>query len=114
MSKEVVRYWNIVDRDGNAVVLPGKPFYCPLCGGNLLLHDFRAYYQTTYDFYHVDVHLKCPHCGFFLTFGIPITEEEYKRLVKSKYHGRVLKWELREIYNENEEIKERLEKWGYW
>jgi len=111
-----MRKWDIIFIDGHAVPVPKFDAKCPFCGTQLLLHDFRVYNQVAHKFLHCDVHLKCPNCGFFLTFGIPISGEEYELLRKSKFHGRILKWELTEIYSDEEKewIKKKLEQWGYW
>lgn len=69
--------WVINDVNGNAVILPSEPLYCPICGEELLLHDFRCYAHRYPDgqpeLRHCDVHLKCPGCGLWLTFGVPVS-----------------------------------------
>ena len=115
----------VVDIDGNAVIIPKEPFYCPFCGKMLILHDFipamHKYPDGRPDLRHCDVHMKCPGCGFWVTFGVPITIEECERLSKSKYKVVTLRWELKEIYeklginvDEMKIVEERLRTLGYW
>ena len=113
------RLWIVKEVNGSHVILPKQPMYCPVCGSPLLLHDFRAYRhrypEGQPELRHCDVHMKCIHCGLWLTFGVPITYEELEKLQKSKYHGKTLRWELREIYREEyKAVEKRLEALGYW
>jgi len=42
-------------------------------------------------------------------------KELVPKLQNSKYHGKVLKWELKEIYQQiPKEVEERLKSWSYW
>ena len=107
--------WQIKKYNGDYIILPKEKLYCPVCGGELLLHDITPYHQITKGFHHVDIHMKCINCGFYLTFGVAISEEDYKKLSGSKYVRRILKWELKNLYPEyNEELESRLKAWGYW
>ena len=110
-----MRKWEVVFVDGNAVPVPKFEARCQFCGSELILHDFKVYDRREHEIYHLDVHMKCPQCGYFVTFGIPISREEYKVLFESKYHGRILKWELSDIYSDKKSlIEKRLRMWGYW
>lgn len=112
--------WVVRDTPKGAVIVPEKALYCPFCGRRMLLHDFRAIHQRGYpggEFWHADVHLKCPNCSFWATFGVPIGPEEYGRLSKSRLNGRLLRWDLVEaglLGDEGEEVRRRLEALGYW
>ena len=112
--------WEIKKTSKGYVIVPREPLYCPFCGHMLVLHDFRCAISPQsssggYLFRHVDVHMKCPNCSFFVTFGIPISREDYEKLVSSPLHGRILIHELREIISEKyREIEERIKRWGYW
>ena len=123
--KEVVklnRFFSIYELDGNLIILPVKPPICTAvygdepCFGEMLLHDFRCYYHPGVNHYHCDVHLKCPKCGNFVFRGLAIPPELLGKLQASKYHGKTLRWELKEIYGEKlpKEVEERLKKWGYY
>ena len=114
-----MRAWKIVETEQGKVIVPTIGMYCPFCNHPLMLHDFKCYNQKVLNFIHCDIHMKCPYCGSFNTFGIPISEEEYKQLSSSELHGKVLKniEEIREIISspsEYEKVVEKLEKWGYW
>ena len=110
-----MRYWKVVKSKKGAIILPVQPLICPFCGNEMIIHDFRAIYQKSFNFYHCDIHMKCPNCSFWCIFGVPISKEEYEELVKSPLHGRVLKEELIKIYPKyGELLKERLKKLGYW
>ena len=106
--------WKIVEVNGDYVILPEHEVVCPVCGGEVLLHDFSCKYQASFSFYHCDVHMKCLNCGFFMTFGVPVSREDYEKLTKSKYHAKILKWELREIVRDFRKVEERLRRLGYW
>ena len=109
------RKWEIVEINGEAVILPKFPLLCPFCSEEMILHDFSCYKQAN-NFYHVDIHMKCPKCNFWCVFGVPISEEEFEKLRKSKYHRKILRWEIAEIYGKEilEKIGKKLEKLGYW
>ena len=108
--------WTVVEsRTGDKVVMPIKPLLCPVCGGELILHDFRAYHHPQMKMSHVDIHLKCKSCGLWLTFGVPAPHDVIPELRRSRYHGITLRWELTQIYKElDDKIVERLRRWGYW
>lgn len=114
------RLWTVrSDKKGNHYLYPSEPLYCPLCGEPLVLHDFSCYEHRYPDgqpeLKHCDIHMKCPRCGLWLTFGVPVTREELGRLRRSRYHSRTLRWELRDISPDDyERIKDRLSSWGYW
>ena len=105
------------------VIVPKIEMRCPICGAKLILHDFRSYHATHLGMYHADVHMKCPRCGGYYTFGIAISEEEHKKIMSSKVHGKTLTKEVLDVLNEanvelseedEERIRKRLEQLGYW
>ena len=107
--------WKVKEINGDYIILPSEKLYCPICGGELIIHDITPFYQKSRDFHHCDIHMKCINCGLHLTFGVPISEDDYNKLNKSKYVRRILKQELKEIYPEyNKELESRLKTWGYW
>lgn len=111
-----MREWKITETNKGTIIIPSRVLHCVFCGEPLLLHDFICSKNFSFDFYHCDVHLKCPNCNWFVTFGVPITEEEYNKLVKSPLHHRILKWEIVDLVKEKdkEKIEERLKSFGYW
>jgi len=108
--------WKI-DRE-KKIIYPAKPLLCPFCQTQLILHDFSPLYTRRYNFFHVDIHMKCPNCSFWVTFGVPVTEADYVLLMSSPYKGKVLKDELLEMNilnsKESDLIRKRLESIGYW
>ena len=112
----VERKWKIVETEKGAAIVPTFELKCPFCGTTLILHDFAAYHNKIHNFYHVDIHMKCPNCSWWTTFGVPITKEEYEKLSKSPLNRKILRWELTKILNneDKEKIEERLRSWGYW
>ena len=105
------------------MIMPAQTLYCNIvteegyCGSPLLLHNFFCYkHSYKPELLHCDVHLKCPRCGYHYTFGLAVPPELYERLRQSRYHGRVLRMELREIYGGSlpKEVERRLRDLGYW
>lgn len=92
--------WRVKDTKLGAVIIPEDLIKCPICGSILLLHDFRCYYHRGIELRHCDIHMKCPRCGFFATFGVPISEEEFRKLSSSPLHGKVLREELVKVWGE--------------
>jgi len=107
----------VIDKE-KKYIYPAKPLLCPFCKIPLILHDFSPLYTRRYNFFHVDIHMKCPNCSFWATFGVPITEADYSVLMDSPYKGKVLKDELLEMQiltaEESALIRKRLEALGYW
>ena len=114
LVERINKYFGVFKAD-DFIVLPTSEINCPICGGKLILHDFRCYKHTNQDpiHKHCDVHFKCRDCDFFMTFGLPVSEDAFNKLSQSKYHGRLLRWELENFY-EDEVIRERLKMLGYW
>ena len=118
--------WAIFEYNGDLIILPKQPLYCPICGSELILHDFRCYQHKTYtpELCHCDVHVKCSRCGSWwivedqrirspATFGLAVPCDLVPKLMKSRFHGNVLRIELAQIYELDEELRKRLESWGY-
>ena len=115
--------WGVFRLGNDLIILPFHKPLCPMvwgdhiCYGELILHHFVCQkHDTRPPHYHCDVHLKCSRCGHFTTFGLPIPEELFDELRKSRFHNKVLRMELKEIYGSEvpEEVKERLRSWGYY
>ena len=108
--------WTLRNTDRGIIIEPNEDLYCPICREKLILHDFRVGQHGIKKFYHCDVHMKCPKCSLWLTFGVPISEDEFNMLRSSQLHGKILTDELMFVLNEEdkEKIKERLDSWGYW
>jgi hypothetical protein len=106
--------WEVVKLD-DYIIRPVKQRMCPIRGYHLLLHDFRAW-RAAQGFHHVDVHMKCVNCGLYLTFGVPISEDDFKKLLNSRYNGKILTDKVLELTPEDlrEEVERRLRSWGYW
>ena len=116
MTIEETRAWKVVKINNDYIIVPTQPLFCPICSHRILIHDFRAYYSAQ-KFYHCDIHAKCSYCGLYLTFGIPISADEYARLRSSRLHGKVITHEILNIIEEKElqeTIREKLRTWGYW
>ena len=113
----MARKWVIQKVVEDAMILPKGDFKCPFCKVNLIIHQFTVAYYPKKSFYHADVHMKCPKCGFFATFGVPLYKDEYEELLNSKHLGVVLTDELTQLdFDEGEKklLEERLKDWGYW
>lgn len=114
-----MRPWRIVRTRFGSIPVPDWEVECPFCGEIMILHDFRVDHQVRYKFRHLDVHLKCPHCGCWVTFGVPISEEEYVELRNSPLHNVIIKdeevlEEIKRLYSTNADVAKRLREWGYW
>ena len=112
--------WKIVDTSKGAIIRPIVPPRCPFCKARMIMHAFVAQYYPVKNFYHADVNMKCLHCGWFTTFGIPLTKEEYERLKESPLNGVTLTKELLDIDefglfgDERKVIESAMKKMGYW
>ncbi|RLB80118.1 MAG: hypothetical protein DRH17_12520 [Deltaproteobacteria bacterium] len=116
--------WAVYIVNGEAVPLPKKKLLCTTvtedgwCTGEMILHDFRCYKHTTMkpELVHVDIHVKCPKCGYWRTYGLAVPEKIAGMLARSKYHNRVLRDELPEIYGGkiDKQVVKRIKAWGYW
>ncbi len=115
MNREL---WEIVDTEKGVIIRPKQDFECPICHHELILHDFWVGKDAKKNFHHVDVHMKCPHCSFYSTFGIAISKEQYEILKNSPLHATTLTDELTDIVELSEEdekiIRKRLKELGYW
>ncbi len=106
------RKWEIKEFDNDFIILPKDPLYCPFCHELMLLHDFIVQ-KSSQGWYHADIHLKCGTCGFYATFGVPISESEYHKLRNSKYHAKIIDKDIIYLYPDKE-LEERIRSWGYW
>lgn len=115
------RSWKIISTTQGSVIIPVKPLKCPVCGGKMVTHDFHVFYHPETKIRHADIHAKCLSCGYLATFGVPISEDEYKTLINSKLHAKTLTTVLleegfKQLFTDDEVkiIEERLKKMGYW
>ncbi len=113
--------WMILDTPHGAVPIPTTTLKCPLCGHKLVIHDFNPVYHPKEGFQHCDVHVKCINCGLWLTFGIPLSKEEYDKLNESPLKIKTLRHKLLfpefdKLFTQEEKqiIIDRLTKLGYW
>ena len=101
-------FW-IFEVSGDALRVKSRgPLVCPICGEELKPHHIGNVHPVLNGLA-VDIHFKCPRCRFFCTFGIPVDEELGRRLMN--FQGKFFEWWEEE---NNEEIKSRLQRLGYW
>ena len=118
--KRIYGRWVVVRRGNCYLPVPREPLLCPLCGGVLLLHDFRCYELGTMEAPYCDVHMKCVDCGFFAYFGLAVEREDLAILRDGNpCHGVILKEEAEAIARELREeaarvVEDRLKRLGYW
>jgi len=127
------RKFEVFEKKGDAIMLPTVTFKCPFCGTPLVMHQEGVYeYRRTMivktdkgeerkvkQFYHCDIHMKCPSCDWFTVFGVPVSKDEFEKLKKSKWIGVIFTEELlNDLTDLNEDekkvIEERLKALGYW
>lgn len=121
--------WKIVETERGYVIIPvDDRIRCPHHGELLLPHDFypHEYRAGGKQFCHVDVHLKCPICGFWATYGVAVSKEDYEKLRSSPLKNQPFTDEVVELMmrmrdegaelseKDVELIKERLKLLGYW
>ena len=72
------------------------------CGGEFFPHQCGSLHAV-FKGWAFDISFKCRDCHFYVVHGIPCEKDERLRKFATKF-----------IINEDEEIKRRLEKLGYW
>ncbi len=107
-----MRLYKIIRFQDDYIIVPTIQFKCPFCNHDMLFHDYLVQIAAQ-GFYHADIHLKCSYCGFYATFGIPISSGEYQKLKNSKWHRRIVDKDIIYLYPDLE-LEKRLESWGYW
>ena len=99
-------------------IRPKQSFKCNFCNSKMYIHAFVAQYYPPKNFYHVDINVKCPKCGWFTIFGVAISKKEYEQLKSSKLNGVTLTDELFDVEDltkeEEEMLQKRLKSLGYW
>ena len=93
------------------------PFQCPFCHVDMILRRSTMTANKELDFVnpHFDIYYKCPICGLFLGWGVPVPLEYYqtiKRLRQQQGIGRV--YAPKDTWQHHELLKKRLETLGYW
>lgn len=63
--------------------------------------------------YACDIAFKCPVCDFYCVFGVPL-DIDYAQEIISKRKGSIDFVLPQEIWNEDLQVKSRLERFGYW
>ena len=119
--------WKLVKTERGYIPVPEFPMICPFCGEVMLLHRFSAHQQRQVmgypprmgEFYHVDINLKCPNCGWYTVFGVPISKDDFYKLRDSGLARKLINLEdvllVAKIYNADmKKIEERLKALGYW
>ena len=125
IRKEILKlnhFWRLYEIDGNLIIMPEKEPICSAiygdepCYGILLIHDFSCYYHPQKNICHCDVKLRCSKCGRYYINPVALPKELLDRIRKSKYHGKILREELKEIYGNNlpKEVEDRLKSWAYY
>lgn len=95
-----------------------NPIYCPHCKTTeMVIRSSRLHLSAELNELnpHIDLAFKCPDCDRWITFGIPIPKHYYlyiMQLRKKQGIGRM--YAPTHEWNQKQEIKNRLEKLGYW
>jgi len=105
-------FWEFREVGDKLVVLSPIKLKCPFCGNELKPHHIGSP-RRVMNGYAVDIHFKCPNCGFFATFGVPVDEANLELL--KKHGGEFFEWwEIEEDEELKRSIKDKLERLGYW
>jgi len=112
--------------DDEKGLLPVKPILCPMClaygeKSEMVMRrsrihrvaDVRIHLKDeTHRPYAFDLAFKCPACDFYCIFGVP-TDITYAQKIYEMRKGE--EFVLPEEYWANDErVKEKLKRWGYW
>ncbi len=113
-----MNHWNITDTPLGKIPLPTQPKKCVFCNTTLLLHRFTANHNPALNIKHCDINMKCPTCGWFVTFGVSLSTTEHTILSGSPLNTKTITTEaptIAEIQGiPTEDIKKRLKDVGYW
>lgn len=93
------------------------PKYCPFCGAELIIRNTRLDWspELSDKNLHIDLRFKCPQCDWWCTFGIPVPKHYFLYVWQlRKKHGVGRIYAPVEEWKSKNEIKEKLEKLGYW
>lgn len=108
---------------------PVEPIYCPICHAKEpsvkvemtmrrsrihMVADIRIANPSDGNRpYAFDIAYKCPRCDFYCVFGVP-TDIQYAHKIL-ELRGSKVDYVLPELaWEEDERIKTRMAKWGYW
>ena len=113
-----MKHWEITETPLGDIPLPLQPKKCVFCGEVLLLHQFHANHNPALNIKHCDINMKCSICGWFVTFGVSLSDSEHLILSKSPLNTRVITTDIPTIAKaqnvNSDEIKKRLKDVGYW
>ena len=111
--------WKIEEhKEHGHIVRQTEDVKCVFCGTKMILHSFSVDRYPVKGFYHCDITMKCPKCGWVSWFGLVLSKEDYEKLKESPLNGIVLTDELLDMEGLSEEdeeaIKKRLSSLGYY
>lgn len=107
-----------LSRSGARVRREG-PAICPVCvlkmprEENPLRARWSVLGRHKKIFYVDNVSMKCPICKLILTFGVPISEEEYHKELAERKKLNLGKWVSAEMEIDARRMRERLTELGY-
>lgn len=108
---------------------PKEPIFCPMCKARepsiksemtmrrSRIHtvaDVRIANPTNENRpYAMDIAYKCPRCDYYCIFGVPIDIQYAHKILEKR--GSKVDYVLPEsVWEEDDRVKTRLAKWGYW
>ena len=105
-----MRLWEI-KKDDKWGAYPRFFLRCYFCGTELVPRHSVLHKVLKNKSHALDVSYKCPNCDWYVTFGIPITKEEFESIYRAR-NGYV--YEPEEIWQNKEKVKSKLKALGYW
>ena len=69
------------DLSSDLIPLPKRKMRCPICGCDVIWFKSVSVVRRPTG-YRADVSVKCNDCGLVQTFGVHITDEEYRRFIE--------------------------------
>lgn len=106
---------------------PLRPILCPICHAwgedsemvmrRSRLHrvaDVRIHVKSgeIHRPYAFDMAFKCPACDFYIIFGVPVDIKYAQKIYSLRNHEDYVLPE--DYWAEDERVKEKLKRWGYW
>lgn len=119
--------WDFVDEPIG--IRSKEPIYCPVCKAREpsikvemkmrrsrihMVADIRMANPTDGNRpYAMDIAYKCPRCDYYIMFGVPTHIEHAQKILELR--GSKTDFVLPELaWQQDNAIKRRLAKWGYW
>lgn len=106
-----------------------EPIYCPMCKARepsikveMVMRRSRIHMVADMRIanpvdgnrpYAMDMAYKCPRCDYYCMFGVPTSIEHAQNILKLR-DSKVDFILPEDAWKENDKIKKRLAKWGYW